>query len=97
MGDTKDTSAEQPWLDPVFLAQEGPPPWDEGKMTEHEIRDRLNKWFGDERYPGDAARVIGMILDMAPDDRGRTVHALQGFLCIYCGSDDLPCHCQNDE
>lgn len=32
----KDTSSEEPWLDPAFLAQQGPPPWDvdtdEGKL-----------------------------------------------------------------
>lgn len=40
-GRTKDTSREKPWLDPVFLAQEGSPPWDvdtdEGKLTAYDL------------------------------------------------------------
>lgn len=68
-------------------------------MTELEIRDRVDKWLGVRfaSYPEEMIKSIGLVMEMNPDDRARFVETLYAFFCVHCGSDDLPCHCQNDE
>lgn len=67
-------------------------------MTEREIRNRLERWFG-VQASDEIVKATATFIKRTPNDRVQMVQALSAFFCIHCGCDtgELSCHCQNDE
>lgn len=67
-------------------------------MTEAEIKDRLDKWFGLRyaSYPQPMLDSIRAIVSLPAHERERTVSGLKAFFCAHCGDDDPQCQCWND-
>lgn len=38
-----------------------------------------------------------MLMEMTPEERTDTIYAVTEDFCTWCGRDDLPCYCMNDE
>lgn len=68
-------------------------------LTDPEIKDRLDKWFGLRfaSYPQPMIDGIKAIASLPMDDRERAADALKAFFCVHCGSPDTDCQCWNDE
>lgn len=69
------------------------------ELTEAQIKDRLDKWFGLKfaSYPQPMLDGIKEIVSLPSDERGRAISALSAFMCWHCGDDDPSCQCWNDE
>jgi hypothetical protein len=69
------------------------------EMTEPEIKDRLDKWFGLRyaSYPQPLLDAIKAVISLPRDQRASAVNAFKGFFCVHCGSDDSGCQCSNDD
>jgi len=72
-------------------------------MTQAEIKNNLDRWFGLKfaAYPPAMLTALAVLINMKPDDRKRTLDACGAFFCPHCGdtqSMDQPrCQCWNDE
>ena len=68
-------------------------------MTNAEVKDRLDKWFGLRyaTYPYSMIKGIKEIVSLPPDDRKRAIDAFTAFFCVHCGGNDPQCQCWNDE
>lgn len=68
-------------------------------LSDAEIKDRLDKWFGLRyaTYRPEMVAGIREIVSLPPEERERAANALKAFFCVHCGSDDTDCQCWNDE
>ena len=68
-------------------------------LTDANITDRLDKWFGLRyaSYPQAMLDGIRAIVSLPIDERERATSALKAFFCTHCGSADIHCQCWNDE
>lgn len=69
------------------------------ELTEAQIKDRLDRWFGLRyaSYPQSMLDGIRLFVSLPADDREKATNALNAFFCIHCGGDNPDCQCWNDE
>lgn len=41
--------------------------------------------------------IIINLQELTDEDRQAFIERYKEYFCIYCGSKDVPCHCENDE
>lgn len=44
-----------------------------------------------------SADILDKLLRMTDEQRQEIFDDIKEQFCIWCGSDELPCHCMNDE